>query len=149
MGRKKWSRSSYGKNALAPSLELEGIDELLQELQKLNADIEKVSKKAIDSALPIAYDSMKKSAQKHKRTGTVVNSLKTVKAQGRGVIYGAAGIDIDETPDAFHAVFEEYGDGHSPGFPDHFISRSVKGANKKKILQKLRETLIKEGVPIE
>ena len=151
--RKTWTERggslSYGKNALAVKIEMEGFDDLLDDLKRMGADVDNACRKAIDSALPIAYDAMRKKAASHKRTGTVYNAIETVKAQGQGVIYGAAGIDLDKNPDAFHAVFEEYGDGHSPGFPDHFISNSVKGANKKRILQKMRETLIKEGIPIE
>ena len=87
---------------------------------------------------------MKTGAERHRKTGEVVDAIEVTKAKQEGnYFYGSVGINLDKHPEAFEAVFQEYGDGHSPQFPDKFVGVAAK---RKKIIKVIRETLKKEGV---
>ena len=64
------------------------------------------------------------------------------------LIIGHVGIDPEKHPEAVHAAYQEYGDGHSPGFPDPFIRPAVDD-NKKEIKATMRKMLKAKGVPID
>ena len=146
---KKWSRSSYGKNALSASFSVGGADELLKRIEESGRDIDKACKKAIDAVLPIVEKSMVEGAERHRREGDVVNAIETVEAKQQGnYIYGVVGIDLDKHPEAFEGVFQEYGDGHSPEFPDPFIRPAVDD-NRRTIDSTVKKVLRKEGMPVE
>lgn len=146
---KKWSRSSYGKNALSASFSVSGVDELLKRIKESGGDIDKACKKAVDAVLPIVEKSMVEGAERHRREGDVVNAIETIEAKQQGnYIYGVVGIDLDKHPEAFEGVFQEYGDGHSPEFPDPFIRPAVDD-NRRTIDSTVKKILRKEGMPVE
>ena len=146
---KRWSKSSYGKSALSAKFSVSGMDEFLAKIEKSGKNVDETCKKAINEALPIVENSMRTGAERHRLTGDVVNALQVVEAKQQGnLIYAEVGIKLDEHPEAFEAVFQEYGDGHSPEFPDPFIRPAVDD-NKKQINATIKKVLHKEGMPIE
>ena len=92
---------------------------------------------------------MREGAEKHRRTGEVANAIEVNKAKQQGnLIHAQVGIDLNKHPEAFEAVFQEYGDGHSPEFPDPFVRPAVDD-NIKEIRKTMKQVLKKEGMPIE
>lgn len=146
---KSWKKSSYGKSALSASFSFSGVEELFAKIERAGKSIDDTCKKAVDATIPIIQKSMKEGAERHRNTGDVVEAIETVSAKKQGnYIYGEVGIDLKKHPEAFESVFQEYGDGHSPGFPDPFIRPAVDN-NRKEINRTFKQVLKKEGVPIE
>lgn len=153
MAKKTWTerggRSSYGKTALSASISVSGMEKFFAKIEGVGKNIDTACKKAIDAVLPIVEKSMREGAERHRDTGAVVKALETLEATQQGdYIYGCVGIDLDKHPEAFEGVFQEYGDGHSPEFPDPFI-RSAVDDNRKEINKTIRQVLRKEGMPVE
>lgn len=138
-------RKSYGKTALSASFSVSGIEEFIKKIEAAGKNVDVACKKAVDAAIPVVEKSMREGAERHRDTGDVVKAIETVKAKQEGnYIYAAAGIDLDKHPEAFEAVFQEYGDGHSPEFPDPFIRTAVDN-NRKEINRIIKSVLKKEG----
>ena len=138
-------RKSYGKTALSASFSVSGIEEFIKKIEAAGKNVDSACKKAVDAAIPVVEKSMREGAERHRDTGDVVRAIETVKAKQQGnYIYAAAGIDLDKHPEAFEAVFQEYGDGHSPEFPDPFIRTAVDN-NRKEINRIIKSVLKKEG----
>ena len=149
-GKRSWTGrggfKSYGKTALSASFSVSGVDELLRKIEAAAKNIDAACKKAVDAAAPIVQKSMTEGAERHRDTGDVVKAIETVKSRQQGnYIYASVGIDLDKHPEAFEAVFQEYGDGHSPGFPDPFVRPAVDN-NRRQINSVIKSTLKKEGV---
>ena len=148
---KSWTErggfSSYGKTALTAKMELCGFDELFQKISSLEKNVNEACKKAVDSATPIIRNDMEQGAERHRRTGAVVDNIEALRAKAQGdYIFAEVGIDLAKHPEAFEGVFQEYGDGHSPCFPDPFVRPAVE-KNRKEIRKIMRQTLKKEGMP--
>ena len=148
-GKRSWTgrggSKSYGKTALSASFSVSGIEEFIKKIEAAGKNLDVACKKAVDAAIPIVEKSMREGAERHRDTGDVVKAIETVKAKQEGnYIYAAAGIDLDKHPEAFEAVFQEYGDGHSPEFPDPFIRTAVDN-NRKEINRIIKSVLKKEG----
>lgn len=155
--RRTWTQrggsKSYGKTALSASFSVSGIEEFIKKIEAAGKNVDSACKKAVDAAIPIVEKSMREGAERHRDTGDVVKAIETVKAKQEGnYIYAAAGIDLDKHPEAFEAVFQEYGDGHSFGqkdeskkFPDPFIRTAVDN-NRKEINRIIKSVLKKEGI---
>ena len=150
MARKKsWTSrggfSSYGKTALTASFSVKGVEELFNKIQESGKSIDSACKKAVNATLPIVEVSIKEGAERHRDTGDVVNAIEVMGAKQEGdYIYGSVGINLDKHPEAFEAVFQEYGDGHTPEFPDPFVRPAVDD-NRKEIKSIIRKTLKQEG----
>ena len=148
--RRTWTqrggRKSYGKNALSATFVFGGFEEYFKKIEALGKNLNASCKKAVDAAVPIVRETMVEGAARHRDTGDVVNAIETRKAKPDGdLIFAAIGIDLNKHPEAFEAVFQEYGDGHSPEFPDPFIRTAVDN-NRKEIKAIIRKTLKKEGI---
>lgn len=148
-GKRSWTgrggSKSYGKSALSASFSVSGIEDFIKKIEAAGKNVDSACKKAVDAAIPIVEKSMREGAERHRDTGDVVRAIETVKAKQQGnYIYAAAGIDLDKHPEAFEAVFQEYGDGHSPEFPDPFIRTAVDN-NRKEINRIIKSVLKKEG----
>ena len=142
-------RESYGRTALSAKLELDGFDEFFERIEELGKNVDEACANAINEVLPIISESMKEGAERHQLTGDVYDNIELLKARQEGnYIYGLVGIDLDKHPEAFEGVFQEYGDGHSPDFPDPFIRPAVDN-NKRKINSTIKKVLKKEGIPVE
>ena len=139
-------RKSYGKNALSATFVLGGFEEYFKKIEALGKNLNASCKKAVDAAVPIVRETMVEGAARHRDTGDVVNAIETRKAKPDGdLIFVAIGIDLNKHPEAFEAVFQEYGDGHSPEFPDPFVKPAVDN-NEKEVKAIIRKTLKKEGI---
>lgn len=153
MANKTWTqrggKASYGKTALSAKFNISGVDEFFAKIESIGKNVDEACKKAIDSALPIVQKAMKEGAERHRDTGEVVNALETIEAKQQGdYIFGLVGIDFEKHPEAFEGVFQEYGDGHTPEFPDPFVRPAV-DENRKEINKTIKQVLRKEGMPIE
>ena len=138
--------SSYGRTALSAKFRYDGFTELYEKIEKAGRSVDEACKKAVNATLPIIEASTKAGAERHRDTGEVVNAIEVKEARQQGdYIYGSVGIDLDEHPEAFEGVFQEYGDGHSPEFPDPFVRPAVDD-NRKEIKSIIRKTLKQEGV---
>lgn len=138
----------YGSAALSATITMPNLDKYLEKIQDAGNNIDDVCKEAVNAALPIIEKSMKTGAAQHRRTGDVVNAIEITPAKQEGnYIYGTVGIDLSKHPEAFEGVFQEYGDGHSPCFPDPFV-RPALDNNRKEILAAERAELKKKGVPV-
>jgi len=141
--------NKYGKSALSATLTISGFDEYLAKIKAAGNNIDEACKSAVNAALPIVEKSMKEGAERHRKTGDVVNAIETTPAKQQGnLIYGTVGIDIDKHPEAKHGVYQEYGDGHSPEFPDPFVRPAIDD-NKSQIKSAERAELKKWGMPVE
>lgn len=139
----------YGKSALSATIIMPNLDKYLEKIEAAGNNINDACKEAVNAALPIVEKSMKAGAERHRRTGDVVRAIASTPAKQEGnYIYGTVGIDMDTHPEAVHGVYQEYGDGHSPGFPDPFVRPAIDD-NRKEILRTERAVLKIRGVPID
>lgn len=139
----------YGKSALSATITMPNLDKYLEKIQAAGNNIDEACKEAVNVATPIVYESMKAGAERHQRTGAVVKAIEVTPAKQEGnYIYATVGIDMDKHPEAAAGVYQEYGDGHSPCFPDPFVRPAVDD-NRKEILATERAVLKKKGVPID
>lgn len=150
MAKRNWTNrggfKSYGKSALSASFTVGGVEEFLKKIESAGKNIDIACQKAVDAAVPIVQKSMADGAERHRDTGDVVNAIGASKVRQWGNYIGSEiGIDFEKNPDAFEAVFQEYGDGHSPDFPDPFIRPAIDN-NRKQILGIIKSTLKKEGI---
>jgi len=146
---KYYTNQKHGGSALSASLSISGMDEYLKKIQAAGNSIEEACKAAVNAATPIVEADMKLGAERHKDSGDVVDAIEAMPAEVKGLgAYALVGIDMDKHPEAIHAVYQEYGDGHSPSFPDPFV-RPAFDNNKAKIKAAERAELKKWGVPVE
>jgi len=139
----------YGSSALSASVTVSGLDEYLARIKAAGNNIEEACKAAVDAAAQIVEKSMIEGAERHKDKGEVVAAIETTPAQVSGYgVYATVGIDAEKHPEAKHGVYQEYGDGHSPGFPDPFV-RPAFDNNKSKVRSVEKAELKKWGVPVE
>ncbi len=144
-----WKAKSYGKSALTADFIAPDLSEYLEKIQAAGNNIDDACKDAVNAALPIAEKTMKAGAERHQKTGAVVNAIEVTPAKQEGnYIWGHVGIDLEKHPEAFEGVFQEYGDGHSLCFPDPFVRPAVDD-NRKEFFAAERAVLKKKGVPID
>lgn len=146
-------RASYGRTALSAKIKYPNLEGFFEKIEALGKNIDDACVKAVNECLPIVEKAIKEGAEQHKKTGDVYNNIEVLKASrsarhGINYVYGLIGIDLNKHPEAFEAVFQEYGDGHSPEFPDPFIRPAVDN-NKKQINATIKKVLKSEGMPIE
>jgi HK97 gp10 family phage protein len=148
---KTWTQrggyKSYGETALGHGFQVSGIDEYLKKIEALGKSIDDAAIEAAnESVKPILHD-MKQGESIHYDTGIVYNAIEAQPAiKDVNVISAFVGIDLKMHPNAKHAVFQEYGDGHTPGFPDPFI-RPAFDNNKKECKSIQRKVLKRWGIP--
>jgi HK97 gp10 family phage protein len=141
--------NKYGSSALSASLTVSGLGEWIEKIQKAGNSIPEACKAAVNAATPIVEADMKAGAERHRKSGDVVKAIETTPAEVDGYgVYASVGIDMEKHPEAKHAVYQEYGDGHSPEFPDPFV-RPAFDNNKAKIKSIEKAELKKWGVPVE
>ena len=139
----------YGKSALSAIVIAPDMSKYLEKIQDAGNNIDEACKEAVNAALPIVEKSMKEGAERHRKTGAVVGAIESTPAHMQGnLAIGSVGIDMNKHPEAIHGVYQEYGDGHSPEFPDPFVRPAVDD-NKKEINATIRGTLKEKGVPID
>jgi len=141
--------NAYGKSALSASFMTPNFDKYLEKIKTVGNNVDGACVKAVDACLPIIEGPMIIGAERHRDNGDVVDAIEITEAKQTGnYIVGTVGIDMRKHPEAIHAVYQEYGDGHSPEFPDPFV-RPAFDDNRNEIKRIQRAVLKKEGVPIE
>ena len=155
MGSIKINGHRYGSSALSVSISMPNLDKYLEKIEAAGNNIDDACKEAVNAALPIVEKSMKEGAARHRKgvgkygTDAVYNAIEATPAEQEGnYIYATVGIDMRKHPEAADGVYEEYGDGHSPEFPDPFV-RPAFDDNRKEISAAERTVLKKRGVPID
>jgi HK97 gp10 family phage protein len=142
--KSKWGYSSYGKTALRQGISVTGLDEYLKKIEALGENIDNVVKEAIDESVKPILADMIKGAERHRDSGEVVEAIEAQPTtQEGGEIYSKVGIDVNKHPEAKHAVFQEYGDGHSGQFPDPFIRPAFD--NNEKLVKKIQRDILKKA----
>jgi hypothetical protein len=147
--------NAYGKSALSASITLPNLDGYLAKIQAAGNDIDSACIDAVNAALPIVEKSMKEGAERHRKgigrygTDEVYKAIEITPAKAEGnYIWGRVGIDMEKHPEAIHGVYQEYGDGHSPEFPDPFVRPAIDN-NKAEIKAAERKVLKVMGVPVD
>ena len=139
----------FGSGALKVSITLPNFEKYLEKVEAAGNNIDDACAAAVNVALPIVEKAMKAGAERHHKTGDVVNAIESTPAKREGnYIYGTVGIDLEKHPEAEHALYEEYGDGHSAKFPDPFIRPAI-DEHKAEVRAAERTELKKAGVPVE
>jgi len=147
--------SSYGKSALGVDFSVSGLDELLAKISAAGKSVDDAVDEAIKEVAPKMVAEIKKGAARHRKgagkygTDEVYDAVDAGKISRQGnYTFVQIGIDLKNHQEAKHAVFQAYGDGHSPEFPDPFI-RPVcdQYRSSKYISQALRRALKKRGLP--
>lgn len=146
---------SYGKSALSATITMPNLDKYLEKIEAAGNNIDDACKDAVNAALPIVEKAMKAGAARHKKgvgkygTDAVYNAIEMTPAKQKGnYISGTVGIDMKKHPEAVHGVYQEYGDGHSPEFPDPFVRPAIDN-NKSAVRAAERAVLKKKGVPVD
>ncbi len=136
----------YSKSALTAKFSAGGFEEFYKKIEEAGKNLDEACENAVNRALPIVEKSMKEGAARHRRTGNVYNAIEKRDAKLSGnLIIGKVGIDYAKHPEAAEGVFQEYGDGHSPEFPDPFVRPAVDD-NRTELTKIIRDNLKKEGV---
>ena len=138
------------KGAMSLRLQVDGLDELLEKAKTAGANIDSAIQSALERSASIVRASMMAGAMRHERTGEVVDAIEAqpvvIDENGRYVV--EVGVDVDAHPDALHAMYQEYGDKHSPGFPDPFSDPAFRQnqAKIKALQRRIIERAIKEAL---
>ncbi len=134
-----------GKNSL--KLELTGVDQLLNQIQKIGGDVNQAAERAILASAKPFHQDLKQAIKKHKRSGLTESTLKSptnIKLQGN-----QCSLDV-----GFHiksgglpALFLEYGTPRMKAQPfiRPAINRNKK--NAKQVQQQAIEQLLKDLKP--
>lgn len=86
-------------------IEFEGIDELLEELETIEANIEKLKNQALIAGADLLKERMREEVYRHglhKRTGTAEKSIDRTNPKNGEIFVG-------NTPDGFYLYFHEFG----------------------------------------
>jgi hypothetical protein len=152
MAKKRiWSKQrhgykSYGSTALGKGFQVAGVEDFLKKIQDIGGSVEDAVKQAIDESVKPIVEDMIAGAERHRDQGDVVNAIEAHPAiQDGNYIYSRVGIDLNKHPEAAHAVFQEYGDGHSDVFPDPFVSPAFDN-NKSKVKSVQKNVLYRLGI---
>ena len=119
---RKWNIGTYRKTALQSTITLPDIIKFAEKVAAAGTTLEEAAPLVIAETVTQIAAEMKVGAEGHRRSGDVLDAIEASPVQRDGdVFYATAGIDLNKHPEAVEAVFQEYGDGHSPAFPDPFI----------------------------
>jgi len=123
------------------SIELSGVDEILNRLQQIGANVSRLENKALkDAAEPVLEDAKVNAPI---RTGKLKEGLKISGIKNRdGTKYVLVGIDKSDSSKIFYGKFIEF--GTSKMSPRPFLEPAYE-KNKKEILERIKSTL-KEGL---
>jgi HK97 gp10 family phage protein len=128
-------------------VQLTGLEEYIENLRKAGANIDEVVSEAIqESAKPI-FEDIRSWAEKHERTGAVLKGVEMTEVQRDGdKFFVDVGISTEKSPEAWHAVFTEYGTPKMKADPGVWPAFKKNRAKVKKIQ---RDILQRGGIPID
>lgn len=122
-------------------IELKGVDEIIDKLQRIGANVGRLENQALKNAAEPVLDAAK--ANVPVRTGKLKKGLKISKVKVKsGVKFIQVGVDRGDDPGAFYGHFVEFGTSKMPAHP--FLQPAFE-KNKDVIKEKIAETL-KEGL---
>ena len=145
----KHRHSTVGKSTLGFSFHLDGLDKYFENIQNAAGNIDEACAEAIDEGLKLVLQSAKEGAHRHRQTGEVEDNIEMQPAEIKGnYITGRVYVDFEKHPEALEGLFQEYGDGHSPQFPDPFMRNSL-DHNKAAANALIKKVLKRRGFPLE
>ncbi|QNO13332.1 HK97 gp10 family phage protein [Alkalicella caledoniensis] len=116
-------------------MELEGVEELLSELQKLGDQSKRVENKALREAGSVVEDAIKNEAPV--RSGTLKKSIKTSGVKTKD---GMKHVEVGPGNDGFYGKFIEFGTVHIKANP--FMGRGYE-KSKNEAMNKISEEIRK------
>jgi HK97 gp10 family phage protein len=121
---------------------LEGMQELIDKVNKLGIHGESIKKKALDRASELVKDTMEKKAPRSKLNKKhMADNINTSEIQKKnGVDYVEIGPRKDDNSEFFYSKFTEYGTTKQPA--QHWAEKSVL-ENKRKINDIIAEELMR------
>jgi HK97 gp10 family phage protein len=123
------------------NIELSGVDEILNKLQKIGVNVSRLENQALRNAAEPVLEDAKANAPI--RTGKLKEGLKISGVKNRdGTKYVLVGIDKSDNSKIFYGKFIEF--GTSKMSPRPFLEPAY-DKNKKEILERIKSTL-KEGL---
>ncbi|WP_123053085.1 HK97-gp10 family putative phage morphogenesis protein [Clostridium sp. JN-1] len=125
------------------SMELQGVDELLNKLQSIGANVGRLENKALRNAAEPVLEDVKATNAFNDRSGKLRKGLKITNVKKKeGVKYILVGIDKSDNSKIFYGKFIEFGTSKMPAKP--FLQPAYE-KNKDNIKRTIAETL-KEGL---
>ncbi|WP_411679850.1 HK97-gp10 family putative phage morphogenesis protein [Clostridium thailandense] len=123
------------------SIELTGVDEILNKLQQMGANVGRLENKALKNAAEPVLEDAK--ANVPVRTGKLKKGLKITNVKKKdGMKYILVGVDRGDNSEVFYGKFIEFGTSKMTARP--FLQPAYE-KNKNKIQKAIAETL-KEGL---
>lgn len=121
------------------NIELRGVDEILNKLQQIGANIGKLENKALKNAAePVLKDAKATNAFKD-RSGKLRKGLKITSVKKKeGTKYILVGVDRGDNSEVFYGKFVEFGTSKMPARP--FLQPAYE-KNKQNIKRIIAETL--------
>ena len=107
--------------------------DLIKQIESLGEHAEEIALAMIDGAIPILEGNIKDELDKHRRTGSLVNSVKRTKA-GKSKIGGyyavvrPTGVDLKGVRNMEKLAHAEYGTKNQPGTP--ILTKALKDSEK-------------------
>lgn len=125
------------------SMELQGVDELLNKLQSIGANVARLENKALRNAAEPVLEDVKATNAFNDRSGKLRKGLKITNVKKKeGVKYILVGIDKSDNSKIYYGKFIEFGTSKMPAKP--FLQPAYE-KNKDNIKRTIAETL-KEGL---
>lgn len=123
------------------SIELEGVDEILNKLQSIGANVGRLENKALKNAAEPVLEDAKRNVPI--KTGKLKKGLKITNVKRKeGAKYILVGVDRGDNSEIFYGKFIEFGTSKMPAKP--FLQPAYE-KNKDNIKRTIAETL-KEGL---
>ena len=121
-------------------IELEGMQELIDKVNKLGSEGHKIKKTALEKSAAIVKESMEKKAPRSKESKRhMADNIKVSEMENsNGVDYIKIGPDKGDISEFYYSKFTEWGTSKIPA--QHWASKSVK-ENQKKINETIKEEL--------
>lgn len=125
------------------NIELTGVDEILNRLQQIGANLGKLENKALKNAAEPVLDDAKATNAFKNRSGKLRKGLKITNVKKKdGMKYILVGVDRGDNSEVFYGKFIEFGTSKMPARP--FLQPAYE-KNKDNIKRTIAETL-KEGL---
>ena len=124
---------------MASEISLEGVDALIERLNAMNVNINKLVNNALKAAaVPVLAD-VKNTSAFPDRTGKLRKGLKTSAVQTKdGIKYVLVGVDKGDTSKIFYGKFIEFGTTIKPARP--FLGPAYE-SNKSKVQEIIKDVL--------
>lgn len=133
MARKYRGSSVKRKNLI----EMYGVSELLNNIEKAGGNVDEAVKKAVDKSLEIVGADMQSFMEQHRQTGDTISSYEQIPAKADGgKVIGNAGYKVDDG--GLPAIFLDVG---TPTQRPYFYRYYAVENNRKKIEDIQRATL--------